>query len=453
MAEFSRRTRKIDIQSIKEGNVKCLIIGGGIVGAGLANILAQNRIGTVLVEKGDFASGTSSASSKLIHGGIRYLAQGHVKLTRDLLKERNYLIKNTGIVRRLDFDILVDDYSWSASYIRLGLFLYSILGGRPGIPRMKRNRGRYIHGVRGYFPYYDGITDDSRMVIDNIVSAHNHGAICLNYVAATSLRDEDGKVAVSLKDRAEGIEFEVKADLVVNCTGPWVNKVLSLYSPDYVIAMKLSKGVHLIIPRDKIVGERAITFRSHIDGRQMFAIPRESVWVVGTTDSLVDSPDSLSITDEEENYIMESIKRLFPDLKRGDILARYCGIRPLVGKGSNPDRISRDFEIFRHGNMITVAGVKLTDFRQAARKAANVIASIEGLMIKTYNLPVIDYERPEGVDLIQHIIDNECPLTISDVTRRRLGTDIYDPGRLDHVRDMVSEAFSKKGDEAEIELA
>lgn len=445
MVEFSYRTRKDDIKNLNGRHVTCLIIGGGIVGAGLANLLSHNKVETVLVEKGDFASGTSSGSSKLIHGGIRYLAQGHVKLTRDLLRERNYLIENTDIVKRLDFDILIDNYSWSPSYMRLGLFLYSLLGGKPEIPRMKRNNGEYERSVKGFFHYYDGVTDDSRLVIYNIVSAHDRGAYCLNYTEAVSFSDRKDGVEVTLRDNTGGREFSITADVVVNCTGPWINKVLSLYKPEINIPLKLSKGVHLVFDKKDVPAERAITFRSHIDRRQMFVIPRDSVAIIGTTESLVRGPSDLSVENDDVDYIVNSVKRLFPNLSRNNVLAKYSGIRPLLGRGDNPDRISRDFSIFTHGRMISVAGVKLTDFRHASRKIAREVGKFCGIRIRTSNLPVMDYRRPESGNPFRECIINECALFPEDILRRRDGTTIYDPLNLGSVEKVVKDAFRSTG--------
>ncbi len=445
MPEFSYKTRKEEISSLSGKRVSCLIIGGGIVGAGLANILAENGISTVLVEKGDFASGTSSNSSKLIHGGIRYLAQGHFKLTMDLLRERNYLISNTDIVRRMDFDILIDRYSWSPSYMRLGLFLYSILGGEPGIPRMHRNKGEYDRSVRGYFSYFDGATDDSTLVLYNVISAHNRGAVCLNYSEAVSLSDLDGGVSARILDRTDGEEISFTADVVVNCTGPWINSVLRLYQPGTSVPLKLSKGVHLIFDRRVIPVDRAVTFRSHIDRRQMFIIPRESVVIVGTTESLVDGPEDLEIRDDEIGYIVRSAARLFPGLASSDVIGKYSGIRPLLGKGNNPDRISRDFSIFAHGRMVSVAGVKITDFRHASRKIAKKVASMCGVGIRTRDLPSIDYRRVWEGDRFKNYILQECAMFPEDITRRREGTSIYDPKNIRHVSEAARKAFVDLG--------
>lgn len=441
MREFSFRTRKKDISDISGKHVCCLIIGGGIVGAGLANLLAENGISSVLVDKGDFASGTSSSSSKLIHGGLRYLAQGHLGLTRDLLRERNYLMANTDIVKRLDFDILIDGFSWPRSYMRFGLFLYSILGGKPKIPRFRKNRGEYVDSVLGYFPYFDGVTDDSRLVLYNIISAHNRGGICLNYSEVVSLSDCDKGVSAGITDRTDGEKFTITADTVINCSGPWINNVLSLYRPGIQVPLKLSKGVHLIFDRERVPVERAVTFRSHVDRRQMFIIPREKVSIVGTTDSFVADPDDLGISEEDVEYIVNSAGRLFPGLARNDVIGQYSGIRPLMGSGNNPGKVSRDFSLFMHGRMLSVAGVKITDFRTSSRKIAKKLAAISGFKIRTKNSPVIDYSGNLEADALKNQILQECAIYPEDITKRREGTSIYDPKNVAGVEEEARKAF------------
>lgn len=445
MQEFSFRTRKRDISDISGKHVSCLIVGGGIVGAGLANLLAENGISCVLVDKGDFASGTSSNSSKLIHGGLRYLAQGHLGLTRDLLRERNYLMANTDIVKRLDFDILIDQYSWPRSYMRFGLFLYSLLGGKPEIPRLKRNLGEYVDSVRGYFPYFDGVTDDSLLVLYNVISARNKGAICLNYLEAVSFSDGEGVVAAGIVDRTDGEEFTLTADIVVNCSGPWINRVLNLYRPDIQVPLKLSKGVHLIFDRKRMPVERAVTFRSHIDRRQMFIIPRDRVSIVGTTDSFVASPEDLGISEEDVDYIVKSAGRLFPGLSEEDVIGKFCGIRPLMGSGNNPGKVSRDFSLFTHGRMVSVAGVKITDFRTSSRKIARKLAEILGLNIRTKNAPVISYTRDPGDGGVRNSILRECAIYPEDITKRREGTAVYDPKNAAAVEEDARKAFLDLG--------
>lgn len=443
MREFSSRTRTRDVSRLDGKHVECLIVGGGIVGAGIANILSQNGVGCILSEKGDFASGTSSGSSKLIHGGIRYLAQGHIRLTLDLLRERNYLIENTDLVKRLDFDIIVDDYSWSSAYMRLGLFLYSLLGGKFEIPERFQNNGKYSGGVRGYFHYFDGVTDDSTLVMHNIISAHENNCICLNYAEVVSLKDQGDKVEVKLLDRTNSREISFTCDLVMNCTGAWSNSLLKLYRPQSTIPLRMSKGVHIAFERGSLPLERAVTFRSHLDRRQMFLVPRGNVTIVGTTESPVSGPEDLEVAEKDVEYLLNSARRLFPGLKAEDVVSSYSGIRPLIGKGHNLDKVSRNFSIFKHGRMITVAGVKLTDYRNAARKAAVAVGKLFGRGIRVSGLPKISYNRPKNIDDPGYFIKYECAIKPEDITRRRLGIEIYDPRSYKEVSLRVRDAFER----------
>lgn len=445
LKEFSHKTRARDISEIEDTAFDVLIVGGGIIGAGVANLLAQNGVKILLVDRGDFASGTSSGSSKLIHGGLRYLAQWRILLTRDLLKERNYLIKNTDIVKRIDFDILMDEYSWKPYVIRMGLFLYNILGGKLRIPTMEKNGGIYGPNVKGYFSYHDGVTDDSRLVMYNIISAYNNGAVCLNYVSLEGFEKGGDHVEASLKDRIGGGGFRVSARTVINCAGPWVEEIMKLYGINNDEIFRLSKGIHIIVRKEELPVERAIAFRSHIDKRQMFVIPREEIVIIGTTDEFVDDPDDFSIPESDVKYIIESAKRIFPSLSENSIITSYAGIRPLFGKGETPGEVSRDFIIKTWPNFITVFGGKLTDYRSAARKVAKEFMRISGKKVKIRGLPMIDYRREVGDDPYEYDIKYECALTFEDIIRRREGLSLYSPDLGESEKESIKNSLSRSG--------
>jgi glycerol-3-phosphate dehydrogenase len=444
MHEFSYRTRKIQLGEIAGKRARVLIVGGGIVGAGVANILAQNGLQPVLVERCDFASGTSSGSSKLIHGGLRYISQGRFLLVRDLLRERNYLLDKTDIVKKLNFDIVVDDYSWGSASIRAGLFLYGILGNGFSIPRRRRNTGKYPAGVRGYFSYWDGVTDDASLVIYNIVSAQRNGARCLNYTELKSISWTGGWFDVRLSDRFTGEERAMEADAVVNCAGPWAMKVAEMCGIVERGEFRLSKGVHIIVDRKIVPVSDAVVFRSHLDGRQMFVIPREKVVIIGTTDEFVDDPDDFSIPEEHTDYIVRSAARLFPSVTRESILTSYAGIRPLFGRGSSAGSVSREFSVSVHGRFISVFGGKLTDYRSASRRVASVLARVSGLKIRTKGMPVVDYAR-ESMDgnPYEYAIMHECAMTFEDIARRRFGLSIYSGDLGASERDRIYAALEK----------
>lgn len=418
--EFSYRTRKKDLETLNGRYFDVVIIGGGIAGAGTASVLSANGISVLLIDKGDFSSGTSSNSSKLIHGGIRYLGQGHVLLTRELLAERNYLMKNTDIVKETDFDILIDENSWRRSTISLGLLLYNIMGHDYHLPVFKKGKYDY-EGFRGYFTYMDAVTDDALLVIYNVVTARMLGAVTLNYVEATDIKEDNGMIRVIMKDNINGGGYSAVAKVIVNATGPWINDIFKRYGLDTLKNFKLSKGVHLIFKADKFPYRNAVAFKSAVDGRQMFIIPRGETVIAGTTDDFVTGPDEWDVKEHEKKYILESVRRVFTKIGEEDVIGSYTGIRPLYGKGDDPGRVTRDFHIEITGKMVSVMGVKITNYRNASRKVANKVGKLLGKNISTNNLPQILYRRHVSKDEIEIAVNEECALTPDDVIRRRLG--------------------------------
>ena len=420
------------------------IIGGGITGAGLANILAENGISSALFDKADFASGTSAGSSKLIHGGLRYLQQGKLGLTRELLKEREYLLKTTDIVKKLDFRVIIDDYSWGKGQLTLGIFLYNMLAGHLKVQRMvKDNLG--IPGVRGYFPYYDGLTEDTELVMYNMAYAHDRGAICLNYTEITSIAKADNGYTLEYNDRYGVKSGKITADVVVNCGGPWAKRIRDLYDRNGPKNFSLSKGIHIIVDRKTLNLDYAIAFRSHIDKRQLFIIPREKVVIIGTTDKFVDSPDDFSVPDEDVDYLVGSVNRLFPAISREKVIGSFSGIRPLFGSGDDPGKISRDFHIDSNAGIIDIYGGKLTSYRAIARRVAKIVASELKISIKTKGLPLLEYSRPRDGSRIKHEALYECPLYPEDIALRREAAQIYNPSDLKKIMEEAKSVLKSIG--------
>jgi glycerol-3-phosphate dehydrogenase len=417
--EFSYFTRKKDLERLDGRHFDVIIVGSGIAGAGIASLLSSNKLKVLLIDKGDFGCGTSSNSSKLIHGGLRYLAQGHILLTRELLRERNYLVKNLDIVKVLNFDILIDDDSWGKFSIYFGLFLYNFLGGKFAIPHFQKGKYSYP-GYSGYFTYEDAATDDALLVIYNVVTSVMRGATAINYLEAKRFEDKNGEIETILMDRYGTGEYKVRSKLVVNAAGPWVNDIYEIYSSRKIDNLKLTRGAHIIIRKGKVEAQSAIAFRSYIDGRQMFIIPRGEVVIAGTTDDFTGRPDDLYVKDKEREYILNSVRKIFPSITKEDVIGEYVGIRPLYGKGSDPGRVTRDFYADVTGKMITVMGVKITNYRSASRKISKRIGKMLGRKLRTSSLPEIIYRREKG-DEIASALRNECPLTPEDVIRRRLG--------------------------------
>ena len=423
--EFSYRTRNEAITKLKDATVDALIIGGGITGSGVASILAESGINVVLVEKGDFASGTSSGSSKLIHGGLRYLQQGRIREVRNLIRERNYLRKNTEIVGDMEFHILIGKKSWSRATIRSGLFLYNILDGRFQIPRFRKNSGIYGHETEGYFTYMDAYTDDSRLVISNICSAHAQGGVCLNYCEVLGVSKINGFYDVTVADNYSRSTFSFQARAIVNCAGPWAEKVMRMLGSTRVPSFRLSKGIHIVLPSSLFGIRNAVVFRSPLDGRQLFIIPRGEVVHLGTTDNYVQEPDDFSITDEEITYLIQSASSVFRNINRSCIIAAFSGIRPLVSGSSNPGTASRESLIIQEGSIVNVLGGKLTDYRTTSRDAARRVIALLGLERNINDLPRISYHREGKPNDFIYDIRYECALTAEDILRRREGLRIY----------------------------
>lgn len=424
--EFSLHTRNEDIKNIENKTFDVAIIGGGITGSGIANILSENSISAVLIEKNDFASGTSSGSSKLIHGGLRYLSGGHIMLVRELIKERNYLLKNLDIVRKIKFDILTGKGQWNRREIQFGLFLYSLLENKFKIPEFFKNDYIKNPEIDGYFTYEDAMTDDSTMVIYNIASAYNNGGSCFNYLELLNFKEGNGHSVLTCFDKINKRSTSIKAKLIINCSGPWANQVNRILRLQENAEMRLSKGIHVIFKRDYFNLKHALVFRSSIDKRQLFLIPRDHTWILGTTDKFVDNPGDFSINNDDAEYLINSAKNIFPFINKEDVIASYAGIRPLIGKGDDPGKISRDFKIIDYGNVITVFGGKLTDYRAAARKVLKIMKNKLKVDVKIRNMPYINYSRPDKEQL-EFIISHECPVYVNDLLRRRIPVLIYDP--------------------------
>ncbi len=302
--EFSASTRKEIINAMDGGEYEVTIIGGGITGSGIANILAENGVHTLLIEKGDFASGTSSGSSKLIHGGLRYLQNGRLIEVHRLLKERNYLLGHTDIVKPIEFHIFTGKDMWNSFELGLGISLYNILSGKLPYAKHIKNEGEYPGKIEGYYSYMDGITVDSKLVIYNVASAHRHGAVCLNYMEATSIKNDGKQYKVSMHDKISGENKTINTKIIINAAGPWGNRILEMAGLEPDKNFRLSKGVHIVFPYSAWGRKNAAVFRSAIDGRQLFIIPAGEVVYAGTTDTFVDNPEDFSINNNDIKYRM-----------------------------------------------------------------------------------------------------------------------------------------------------
>jgi glycerol-3-phosphate dehydrogenase len=376
------------VEALGEEQFDVLILGGGITGAGVALDAVLRGFRVALIDKGDFASGTSSVSSKLVHGGIRYLEHGDFRLVYEALHERRRLLANAPhIVHPLRF--IIPFYPgarvppWK---YRLGLLLYDLLAGRDNIRRSRpidlarlrrQARGLNPDGLAGGAEYHDAQMDDARLCLEVLQTAARQGAVLANYVEAVAFERRDGRIAaVRAVDRVGGRELSLRARVVLNATGPWVDQVCRLAGEEAADHLQPTKGVHLLAPDRGL--DSAFLLLHPADGRVFFVIPWLGKTLVGTTDThFQESPDALQVTGEDIDYLLAGHNRFFqPPLTRADVLGTFVGLRPLVRAGKNdPSAISREFRLFESaGGLISVAGGKYTTYRRTAEVVTDVIA-------------------------------------------------------------------------------
>lgn len=369
-----------------------LVVGGGITGAGVALDATLRGLRVALVDKGDFASGTSSISSKLVHGGLRYLEHGDFRLVYEALHERARLLQNAPhLVRPLRFVLpfydgdRVPPWKW-----RLGLTLYDVLAGSGNLSRSRplslaRLRsdlpGLRPDGLRGGAQYYDAQMDDARLCVEVVRTAALHGATVANYVEVIGFEFEGGSVrAARVRNHVGGGEFLIGARQVLNATGPWGDAVRRLAGESGAPLLKPTKGVHLVVPDRGLPA--ALLLLHPADGRVFFVIPWMGKTLLGTTDSECDeSPDELRVTPEDERYLLDGYNRHFaPELTQADVLGSFVGVRPLLAESAAPSARSREFQVTAGSTgLLTVAGGKYTTFRHMAEVITDKICARLGV--------------------------------------------------------------------------
>ena len=388
---FSSLARQPILNEMASHEYDLLIIGGGITGAGIALDAASRGIQTALVEISDFASGTSSRSTKLIHGGLRYLKQGEIKEVAELGRERAIVYKNaphvtTPIWMLLPFHKTGTFNKWSTA---MGLTLYDALA------RVKKEEKKKMlspaeaiekepllnKDLLGAGEYVEYRTDDARLTIEVLKTAAQNGADIINYVEAKSFIycSEQKIIGAHVKDMLTQKTYNIKAKVVVNAAGPWVDAVRSADtgSKDTKKHLKLSKGVHIVFDQSKFPLQHAVYFDAP-DGRLIFAIPREEKTYVGTTDTFYNEDLTLVRADQDDReYLLACITGYFPDvqLTMADIESSWAGVRPLIyEKGKESTKLSRKDEIWESkSGLITIAGGKLTGYRKMAERAVSLV--------------------------------------------------------------------------------
>lgn len=372
-----------------------IVVGGGATGAGVAVDAATRGYSTLLLEQHDFGKGTSSRSTKLVHGGVRYLEQGNVSLVMEALKERGILRQNAPhLVSELA--CIVPSYAWwEGPFYGIGLKLYELLAGKYGFGKsqkisraetLKRLPNLNPDGLTGGVVYYDGQFDDSRLLINLIATAAEAGATLLNYARVARLqKGSDGIVnGVEWQDVETGETFNVRAKVVVNATGAFTDSVRRLAEPEAAPMIAPSQGAHLVFDRSFLPGASAILVPHTKDGRVMFAIPWHGHTLVGTTDTPVKESSLEPVAlDTEIDFILETA-RLYLEKKpsRADILSVFAGIRPLVkaGNGANTAALSRDHVIhIDKSGLLSITGGKWTTYRNMAQGCVDQAATLADL--------------------------------------------------------------------------
>jgi glycerol-3-phosphate dehydrogenase len=366
-----------------------IVIGGGATGAGVAVDAATRGFSVLLLEREDFAKGTSSRSTKLVHGGVRYLEQGNISLVMEALKERGILRQNAPHLVH-DVPFVVPNYSWwEAPFYGIGLKIYDLLAGKYGFGEsrilsreetLERLPTLQQDGLRGGVIYHDGQFDDSRLLIHLLMTAADHGAVVLNYAPVVELDKDgegfvDGVVAV---DSETAERFTLQARVVVNATGIFTDEIRRMGDEKATTMIAPSQGIHLVLDRSFLHGDTAVMVPHTSDGRVLFAIPWHNHTVIGTTDTPIEQPSYEPLPFEEEiDFVLETAgEYLSRPPKREDVLSIYVGIRPLVkaesGSAGKTSTLSRDHTIhIDQSGLLTIVGGKWTTYRHMAEDTVN----------------------------------------------------------------------------------
>ena len=384
--------RKQTLDRVSSRCYDLIVIGGGVTGAGIALDAASRGMSVLLLEKADFASGTSSRSTKLIHGGLRYLKQLEFRLVWQVGRERAILHRLARHLVHPEKMLLpiVRGGSLGKFSTSLGVWVYDILAGvAPRDRRAMLSRSEALAAeplldaerVLGACLYAEYRTDDARLTLALVKTAMEQGADCINYLEASAfLYDEVGAIkGVRIKDHAnpDTPVFEVEAKCVVNAAGPWADQVMEMDQPKKQKNLFLSKGVHLVVPYARLPLRQSAYFDMQ-DGRMAFAIPRNGTTYIGTTDTrYAESIDDVQALESDAAYLLEGTRRMFPsaDLKRSDVVSSWAGLRPLIYEPNKPgSEISRKEEVFiADSGLISIAGGKLTGYRIMAKRVLDLV--------------------------------------------------------------------------------
>lgn len=389
---LSTLNREVIKKNLQNEEYDVVIIGGGITGAGIALDTSQRGMKVALVEMQDFAQGTSSRSTKLVHGGLRYLKQAQIKVVAETGKERAIVYENGPHVTTPEWMLLPmhKGGTFGKFTTNLGLTAYDRLAGVKKYERKKMlskkqtlNKEPLVKkdGLKGGGYYVEYRTDDARLTIEVMKRAEENGAEILNHTKSTDfIYDSKSKVrGIEVQDLLTGEMYEINAKKVINAAGPWVDEVRKKDYTRNNKQLRLTKGVHVVIDQSKFPLRQAVYFDTEKDGRMIFAIPREGKAYVGTTDTFYDNDKTKPLTTQEDrDYLIDAINYMFPDVnvKDEDIESTWAGVRPLILEdGKDPSEISRKDEIWEgKSGLLTIAGGKLTGYRHMALEIVDLLA-------------------------------------------------------------------------------
>lgn len=414
------------------------IIGGGATGLGAAVDAAARGHSVCLIEQSDFAKGTSSRSTKLVHGGVRYLKQGNISLVLEALRERGLLCQNAPHLAHSQPFIIPNYHWWEGPFYGIGMKVYDGLAGRLGLaPSRFLSREEVIEQLpnietehlTGGVIYHDGQFDDARLAINLAQTAAEHGAVVLNYVRCEGFIKESGHIAGLLaKDIESGAEFEIRARCVINATGVFADALRQKDDAEAPSMLSPSQGVHIVLPREFLPGDAAIMIPKTEDGRVLFAVPWHGRLIVGTTDTPVAeaSLEPRALPEEIEFIFAEMARYLARDPGRTDVLSVYAGLRPLVKQAAaSTAALSRDHLItVSDSGLITITGGKWTTYRKMAEDVidhAELIGTLDHRLCNTHALAIhgstADHSGPEHLrvygsdaDAIRYLISTDASL-------------------------------------------
>lgn len=446
------QSRTQALNAAKEKKFDVAVIGGGIVGAGIAQNAASRGLSVILIDKGDFSSGTSSKTTKLIHGGLRYLEQFQFRLTRELCQERGLLEQLAPhLVKDLEFILpITKDNQFFGLKAQTGLTLYDLIAWKKQkVKRHRRLNQKEVVGaapslagnkIAGGLQFHDCITDDSRLVFEVLKSAENLGAVLVNYVVAQNFEFDGNRInALACRDRVSGQEFKIDAKSFINATGVWSDGLMEKIDQDWKQHVRPAKGVHIMLPSSSFDTSSALLLPTD-DGRYVFVVPWQRALLVGTTDTAYEgSLDNPLAGEEEIQYLLAAINQYGREdrkLKRSDVIASWAGLRPLVNelsataeKPKNTSTLSREHNLFEgKGGIIGMIGGKLTNYRILAEQAVNrALAKLDHKLVESLNPSSTDSIMLGGWD------DKDDYLTTSAEISARARRCSIEPATIDHL--------------------